>query len=48
MGAKDISSMAENLGTLLRITLDQNSKEVPFKEGTGAGAVLYDHSEIPL
>lgn len=31
VGAKDISSMAENLGTLLRITLDQNSKEVPLR-----------------
>ncbi|MBE5983262.1 MAG: sensor histidine kinase [Paenibacillaceae bacterium] len=31
VGAKDISSMAENLGTLLRITLDQKSKEVPLR-----------------
>ena len=30
VGAKDISSMAENLGTLLRITLDQKNKEVPL------------------
>ncbi|MCI8837710.1 MAG: sensor histidine kinase [Hungatella sp.] len=30
MGAKDISSMAESLGTLLRITLDQKSKQVPL------------------
>lgn len=28
IGAKDISSMAESLGTLLRITLDQKQKEV--------------------
>ena len=31
VGAKDISSMAENLGTLLRITLDQKNKEVPLR-----------------
>ncbi len=31
MGAKDISSMAESLGTLLRFTLDQTSKEVSLK-----------------
>ena len=31
MGADDISTMAENLGTLLRITLDQKSKEVPLR-----------------
>lgn len=31
VGARDISSMAENLGTLLRITLDQKSKEVPLR-----------------
>lgn len=30
IGAKDISSMAESLGTLLRITLDQKSKQVPL------------------
>lgn len=30
MGAKDISAMAESLGTLLRITLDQKSKQVPL------------------
>ena len=33
LGAKDISSMAESLGTLLRITLDQNTKQFPlFRE----------------
>lgn len=32
VGATDISSMAENLGTLLRITLDQKSKEVPLRQ----------------
>ncbi|MEY8354169.1 sensor histidine kinase [Lachnospiraceae bacterium 54-53] len=31
MGARDISSMAEALGTLLRITLDQKSKQVPLR-----------------
>ena len=31
VGAADISSMAENLGTLLRITLDQANKEVCLK-----------------
>lgn len=31
MGAKDISSMAESLGALLRFTLDQTSKEVSLK-----------------
>lgn len=31
MGAKDISSMAESLGTMLRITLDQKSKQVPLR-----------------
>lgn len=31
MGANDISTMAENLGTLLRITLDQKNKEVPLR-----------------
>ncbi|WP_349668319.1 sensor histidine kinase [Lacrimispora sp.] len=30
VGAKDISSMTESLGTLLRITLDQKSKQVPL------------------
>ena len=30
IGAKDISSMAEALGTLLRITLDQTDKQVPL------------------
>ncbi len=30
VGAKDISSMTESLGTLLRITLDQKHKEVPL------------------
>lgn len=30
IGAKDISSMTESLGTLLRITLDQKYKEVPL------------------
>jgi len=30
IGAKDISSMTESLGTLLRITLDQKHKEVPL------------------
>lgn len=33
LGAKDISSMAEALGTLLRITLDQRTKQFPlYKE----------------
>lgn len=32
MGAKDISSMAESLGMLLRFTLDQSSKEVSLKQ----------------
>ncbi len=31
VGAKDISSMAESLGTMLRITLDQKSKQVPLR-----------------
>lgn len=31
VGARDISSMAESLGTLLRITLDQKSKSVPLR-----------------
>jgi len=31
IGAKDISSMAESLGILLRISLDQKSKQVPLK-----------------
>jgi two-component system sensor histidine kinase YesM len=31
LGAKDISSMAEALGTLLRITLDQKCKQVPLR-----------------
>ena len=30
LGAKDISSMAESLGTLLRITLDQKTKQLPL------------------
>nr|WP_288828884.1 sensor histidine kinase [uncultured Clostridium sp.] len=30
IGAKDISSMTESLGTLLRITLDQKNKQVPL------------------
>lgn len=33
LGARDISSMAENLGTLLRITLDQRNTHIPlYKE----------------
>lgn len=33
LGAKDISAMAESLGTLLRITLDQQTKQFPlFRE----------------
>ena len=31
VGAKDISSMAESLGTMLRITLDQKSKQVSLR-----------------
>lgn len=31
IGAKDISAMAESLGTLLRISLDQKSKQVPLR-----------------
>lgn len=31
LGARDISSMAEALGTLLRITLDQKCKQVPLR-----------------
>jgi len=30
LGARDISSMAESLGTLLRITLDQKTKQLPL------------------
>lgn len=32
LGAKDISAMAEALGSLLRITLDQKSKQVPLQK----------------
>ncbi len=32
LGARDISSMAENLGTLLRITLDQRSTHIPLRK----------------
>ena len=32
LGAKDISAMAEALGSLLRITLDHRSKQVPLKK----------------
>lgn len=31
LGAKDISAMAESLGTLLRITLDQKNKQFPLR-----------------
>lgn len=32
LGARDISSMAENLGTLLRITLHQSNTHIPLRE----------------
>lgn len=32
LGARDISSMAENLGTLLRITLDQRNTHIPLRK----------------